>query len=55
VDRTEAIQILTSHLDDTASEGEITDPQEYAYEVAGMVEDDDNSDVAEAIRVLASA
>jgi hypothetical protein len=54
MDRTEAIQILASHLDDTTSEDEVLDPEEYACEVAGMVEDDDNSDVAEAIRVLSS-
>lgn len=58
MNRTEALEILMDHLETTATEDEgyITEEsaEEYAFEVADTLEDNDDGDVAEAIRVLAS-
>jgi hypothetical protein len=57
MNRTDALEILRSHLDETASEDEDFSSdqavEEYAYEAAGYLVDNDDNEVNEAIRTLA--
>lgn len=50
--RDQARSALAAYLSETADPDDEVDPDEYANDVVGSLADDDDSEVAQAVRVL---